>query len=772
MSQLSNNSELLQSLLTRVEDLPFNVDTTLPVVKTLEPFIVPMVDEDGNQIIQSGEEKSIIVNPIHLEAHYVENPKTGLLTQYLTAKIYSNTDGIIESKNNYIYISGGSISGSNPEDPNIPSLIIYPSDLIGGVSGSTLQKSFSQVFSDDLFSMDMYWISGVSTISGEHRFYIGSNCIDNQSITLVQGGDSMGINPDCYDHEIISNGRILYPYGAIMTSIPAISGSDIIDLVPRDETNKDVPLLICSVDSQNPMAFYSPIRGYSKAVQVKLNDLSIFGNAKPEDVLEGKTFTSADGAVIVGTSTGGIKEDVANQLNLNGVQLVYGTLIPEDGENSTNINCDTSDNNTIKIPILICNTNNNENLSYYNNIAIDGQNASKGAAIELNDLSIFGNAKPEDVAKDKTFTAADGAVIEGTMPIKIGQFSSQGEYMGPTQESFIFNSTLTDEKTIIDPTHGSNMVQIAIDKNSFGDVDADCVEEGKTFTSVNGYQVTGALPVTNEVRVTATLAEEEEEDFIFSGELTQEKKIINSDTEIQIAIDKNSFGDVDASEVPVGKTFTSAKGYAQEGKMPIRYAPFETVGTFQQEDETDYLFHSTLPIDGAVMIASYYSSDNVYMSIDKSSFGDAGPTDVKAGKTFTSSKGVKIKGVAQMSPTDYISQTGTFTFNSSGKASIPITEKTLNNGGLVYYFTATAPSPFGGQYTDSFKIINGKVASDTRYDKQSYGAGQTQIIVPKSNGINVSGQGLLQGSYKFSSKTFNTSQRWTYTLRGISFDSL
>lgn len=585
MSQLSNNSELLQSLLTRVEDLPFNVDTTLPIVKTLEPFIVPMVDEDGNQIIQSGEEKSIIVNPIHLEAHYVENPETGLLTQYLTAKIYSNTDGIIESKNNYIYISGGSISGSNPEDPNIPSLIIYPSDLIGGVSGSALQKSFGEVFSDNLFSMDMYQISSVATISGEHKFYIGSNCMNNPAITQIKAGDSMGINPNCYDNEIISNGRILYPYGAIMTSIPAISGgSDTIDLVPRDETNKDVPLLICDVNSQNPMAFYSSIRGYGKAVQVKLND-----------------------------------------------------------------------------------------------------------------LSIFGNAKPEDVAKNKTFTAADGAVIEGTMPIKIGQFSSQGEYMGPTQESFIFYSTFTDEKTIIDPTHESNIVQIAIDKNSFGDVDA--------------------------------------------------------------------------SEVPVGKTFTSAKGYAQEGKMPIRYAPFETVGTFQQEDETDYLFHSTLPIDGAVMIASYYSSDNVYMSIDKSSFGDAGPTDVKAGKTFTSSKGVKIKGVAQMSPTDYISQTGTFTFNSSGKASIPITEKTLNNGGLVYYFTATAPSPFGRGYTDSFKIINGKVTSDIRCNQESHGS--ATIIVPSStNGINVSGQGLSQSSYKFSSKTFNTSQRWTYTLRGISFDSL
>lgn len=101
-------------------------------------------------------------------------------------------------------------------------------------------------------------------------------------------------------------------------------------------------------------------------------------------------------------------------------------------------------------------------------------------------------------------------------------------------------------------------------------------------------------------------------------------------------IDTNKLGDVPPSYVPQGFTFSSKHGVAIYGEMPI-YARMEVDGSYKSQDDENFRFFSTFAAKRVV-------EQGIYTDVPKSDFGDAMPSDVRAGKKFTSANGVNITG--------------------------------------------------------------------------------------------------------------------------------
>lgn len=148
------------------------------------------------------------------------------------------------------------------------------------------------------------------------------------------------------------------------------------------------------------------------------------GDASPEDVTAGKTFTSASGLKVTGTheceegldtsDATATAEDIVKGVTayVNG-EKITGTMakISLYGITKASANSYIEENGDgSKALWLQGNTINDK--KYY----VD---PGAGIAVKLNDtdekMSMFGDATAEDVAKGKTFTSAEGFVVPGTM---------------------------------------------------------------------------------------------------------------------------------------------------------------------------------------------------------------------------------------------------------------------------------------------------------------------------------------------------------------------
>lgn len=165
---------------------------------------------------------------------------------------------------------------------------------------------------------------------------------------------------------------------------------------------------------------------------------SNFGNATAEDVTKGKTFTSAQGLKVVGTSTKIDTSDATATEN----DLISGTTAYANGELITgNINIAYGGISTEATLV---------NKSYMGQIGMEYQidepiciKPNYGSLISLGvSTSEFGDASPEDVAEGKTFTSAAGLKITGTAT--------------PTSSSNIFQGTVesNQEGVVIIPYPG------------------------------------------------------------------------------------------------------------------------------------------------------------------------------------------------------------------------------------------------------------------------------------------------------------------------------
>ncbi len=207
--------------------------------------------------------------------------------------------------------------------------------------------------------------------------------------------------------------------------------------------------------------------------------------------------------------------------------------------------------------------------------------------------------------------------------------------------------------------------------------DADAVENnieyGKT-AYVNGEKITGNLLTYSKRTLNANNISCDLSQNALLSSCGVTKFIV---TEVTMRTPMSAFGDATASDVISGKTFTSKSGL----KLTGTYTPSFGIDTSDAtatasdiaKDKTAYVngekitgtvsvttgkvAYSTKEITGyssSIIAASYpitamFKGGQVGLSIPLSQFGNATAADVAAGKTFTSSAGLKVTGTASTS---------------------------------------------------------------------------------------------------------------------------
>lgn len=217
-------------------------------------------------------------------------------------------------------------------------------------------------------------------------------------------------------------------------------------------------------------------------------DSALLGDARAEDVAQGKTFTSINGLKVTGThvcSEGvdtsdatATAEDMASGATayVNG-EKITGKAMTISGDRTWNGNTPQTDGNgnmflklsTGTTPILYR----------------AGSSCALGSQ-----LTNFGDATADDVAEGKTFTSINGLKVTGNIP-----------YESHIYETGLVQTYTTNGQRIISLMRGSNedkriigggkYMEMITPISNFGDATADDVAEGKTFTSASGLKVVG-----------------------------------------------------------------------------------------------------------------------------------------------------------------------------------------------------------------------------------------------------------------------------------------
>lgn len=218
------------------------------------------------------------------------------------------------------------------------------------------------------------------------------------------------------------------------------------------------------------------------------------------------------------------------------------------------------------------------------------------------------------------------------------------------------------------------------------DATATASDMAKGVTAyVNGEKVIGNLDTYksgNTIYLTA-----EDRDVISSDLYTQCRSssdlLLRSGVNIFINDPITNFGDATAADVASGKTFTSSAGLKVTGNVTTTSTGFKfstptltknvTNLDIKQRFSSDYLFRN----------GSY-----VTLATSLSNFGDATAADVAAGKTFTSSAGLKVTGTNEVIPNCSVTM-----INQSGRA---LQAFVIDNNGatLAYHFNASGSTRY------------------------------------------------------------------------------
>lgn len=185
-------------------------------------------------------------------------------------------------------------------------------------------------------------------------------------------------------------------------------------------------------------------------------------------------------------------------------------------------------------------------------------------------MSMFGNATSEDVVKGKTFTSANGIEITGNI-----EHTNRLNVLGriPTRDTkgnielsyeFYKNSLFRDDDSIHLYSEGAK----------FGDATAECVAEDRTFTSANGLNIPGSLPVVSSFDLTHI-------DAFASGTIVEGSLVVYVENDsdaivrsgksvyLKVPLSSAYFGNATEDEVLAGRTFTSANGVKITGKASL-----------------------------------------------------------------------------------------------------------------------------------------------------------------------------------------------------------
>lgn len=253
-------------------------------------------------------------------------------------------------------------------------------------------------------------------------------------------------------------------------------------------------------------------------------------------------------------------------------------------------------------------------------------------------LSDFGDATSEDVAFGKRYTSANGFNVQGTVSkVESGDFLTLSNGVVARESDTLRTSATLDKDKLM--RIGSKVV-INTDLSRFGDAKAADVASGKTFTSIEGLKITG----------TATIGE-------------------GLDTSDATAT---------ASDIAYNKT-----AYVNGEKVTGTLAQKLANTTYFMTDTTPTMVSTDLRLNPNVTDdVILRKNSTVIVDCPLTNLGDASASDVAAGKTFTSTAGVKVTGTASSS------SSGGLTVKSGTTTSATISTGLSSIDYIVIYKTA------------------------------------------------------------------------------------
>lgn len=312
----------------------------------------------------------------------------------------------------------------------------------------------------------------------------------------------------------------------------------------------------------------------------------------------------------------------------------------------------------------------------------------------------FGDAKAENVDAGYTFTSKSGLKKAGTSS-KIdtyeGTISAQDVRSG--KKAYSRGSLIRGKLSVNDPlmyhslqtlktvtennmkyvrltqgirpdndksetiiSGGSQTISVNIAASKFGTATAADVAKGKTFTSADGYNITGTATSTGGVDTSDANATAED---IASGKTAYVNGIKLTGTHVCEAGIDTSDADAVASDIAKNKT-AYVNGEKITGTMLKTASGSERLLSADTcvRYIDDLQLTKQMPSDEA-----FATGANLTMYTPLSNLGNATASDVVSGKTFTSRAGVKVKGT-YIPPSTAGIKHGKVTFSSSDDAVI------------------------------------------------------------------------------------------------------
>lgn len=191
------------------------------------------------------------------------------------------------------------------------------------------------------------------------------------------------------------------------------------------------------------------------------------------------------------------------------------------------------------------------------------------------------------------------------------------EYDGSTLQARYYKNNDQGTGYVFDASMGSDCfvksgsVYADVDKTAFGNATASYVAEGHWFTSENGFNIEGTMPIYDGSPIGATHVNTTDTDFVFAG-LTVQSMI---EDEVSLKVSKSDFGDAKASDVRKGKRFTSADGVYSEGTYEAASVKTCTVNVTFSYNPRNYMISATTYANGAFSNSITRASTGASVSI-------------------------------------------------------------------------------------------------------------------------------------------------------------
>lgn len=248
-------------------------------------------------------------------------------------------------------------------------------------------------------------------------------------------------------------------------------------------------------------------------------------------------------------------------------------------------------------------------------------------------LSQFGNAEAEYVVEGQTFTSATGYKSTGILPIQEG-FLTPDEMQDYDGDDNLYVSCPIGRSLV------ESGVTVKIPLSNFGNATAADVRKGKRFTSAEGFEKDGEMPMYDGEHLIAQRNENVDSDTGFGFYVYPGYNDYFVQDEVYLEVPKSALGNASPMSVRSNVTFTSEDGVKIQGALEnlseddLNRARFDDEDT---DDADDFKFWAEAKQRGVV-------ESGISFKVPKTNFGFVTPDLVPEGYTFTSMYGFNTGG--------------------------------------------------------------------------------------------------------------------------------